>query len=94
MPTYIQLLKWTDQGRKNAATIADRVDEVVKRSEAEFGIKLIGAYVTMGQYDQIVVSEAPNDEAIAKVAMLVAGRGNAITETVRAFTNDEVRALL
>ena len=94
MPTYIQLLKWTDQGRKNAATIADRVDEVARRSEAEFGVKIVGAYVTMGRFDQIVVSEAPNDEAIAKVAMLVAGRGNAITETIRAFTMDEVRALM
>jgi uncharacterized protein with GYD domain len=94
MPTYIQLLKWTDQGRKNAASIADRVDEVVKRSESEFGVKVLGAYVTMGQYDQVVVCEAPNDEAIAKVAMLVAGRGNAVSETVRAFTNDEVRALV
>ena len=94
MPTYIQLLKWTDQGRKNAATIADRVDEVARRSEAEFGVKIVGAYVTMGRFDQIVVSEAPNDEAIAKVAMLVAGRGNATTETIRAFTMDEVRALM
>ena len=94
MPTYIQLLKWTDQGRKNAATIADRVDEVARRSEAEFGVKIVGAYVTMGRFDQIVVSEAPNDEAIAKVALLVAGRGNAITETIRAFTMDEVRALM
>jgi uncharacterized protein with GYD domain len=94
MPTYVQLLKWTDQGRKNAATIADRVDEVVKRSESEFGVKLIGAYVTMGRFDQVVVVEAPNDEAVAKVALLVAGRGNAVTESMRAFTNDEVRALL
>jgi len=94
MPTYIQLLKWTDQGRKNAATVADRVDEVARRSEAEFGVKIVGAYVTMGRFDQIVVSEAPNDEAIAKVAMLVAGRGNATTETIRAFTMDEVRALM
>jgi uncharacterized protein with GYD domain len=94
MPTYIQLLKWTDQGRKDAATIADRVAEVVKRSESEFGVKIIGAYVTMGQYDQVVVCEAPNDEAIAKVAMLVAGRGNATTESVRAFTMDEVRGLV
>lgn len=93
MPTYVQLLKWTDQGRKNAATIADRVDEVAKRSEAEFGIKIVGAYVTMGRYDQVVVCEAPNDEAVAKVAMLVAGRGNATTESFRAFTMDEVRAL-
>jgi uncharacterized protein with GYD domain len=94
MPTYIQLLKWTDQGRKTAATIADRVDEVTKRAESEFGVKIVGAYVTMGRYDQIVVCEADNDEAIAKVAMLVAGRGNATTETVRAFSMDEVRQLV
>jgi uncharacterized protein with GYD domain len=94
MPTYVQLLKWTDQGRKNAATVADRIDEVVKRADAEFGVKVIGAYVTMGRFDQIVVCEAPNDEAIAKVAMLVAGRGNATTESVRAFTPDEVRKLV
>jgi uncharacterized protein with GYD domain len=48
----------------------------------------------MGRFDQIVISEAPNDEAVAKVAMLVAGRGNAGTETLRAFTMDEVRKLL
>jgi len=48
----------------------------------------------MGRYDQIVVCEADNDEAIAKVAMLVAGRGNATTETVRAFSMDEVRKLV
>ena len=93
MPTYVQLLTWTDQGRKNAATIADRIDEVAKRAEAEFGVKIIGAYVTMGRFDQVVVCEAPGDEAIAKVAMLVAGRGNAVTESMRAFTSDEVRKL-
>jgi uncharacterized protein with GYD domain len=31
---------------------------------------------------------------VAKVAMLVAGRGNATTETFRAFTTDEVRKLV
>ena len=94
MPTYIQLLKWTDKGREAAATIADRVDEVSKRAESEFGVKVVNAYVTMGRYDQIVVSEAPNDEAVAKVAMLIAGRGYAISETIRAFTQEEVRNLV
>ena len=94
MATYIQLLKWTDQGRKNAASVADRVDEVAKRAEAEFGVKIIGAYVTMGRFDQVVISEAPNDEAVAKVTMMIAGRGNAVSETFRAFTNDEVRKLV
>ena len=93
MPIYVQLMKWTEQGRKNADTLPDRVEAVQKRV-ADMGVKVIGHYLTMGQYDQIVISEAPDDETVAKVTMMVAGRGNVQTETVRAFTMDEVRSLL
>ena len=59
-------------------------------------IQMVCAYAhyTMGRYDQIVISEAPDDETVAKVTMMVAGRGNVATETVRAFTMDEVRKLI
>jgi uncharacterized protein with GYD domain len=94
MPVYIQLLKWTDQGRKNASSVVDRVEEVSKRAEQELGIRVIGSYLTMGRYDQVIISEAPNDETVAKIALLVAGRGNATSETFRAFTLDEARKLV
>jgi uncharacterized protein with GYD domain len=93
MPIYVQLMKWTEQGRKNAETLPERVDAVSKRVE-DMGVKVLGHYVTMGQYDQIVISEAPDDETVAKITLMVAGRGNVATETVRAFTIDEVRSLL
>ena len=93
MPTYVQLLKWTEQGRKNAESLPDRVDAVQKKVEG-MGVKVIGHYLTMGQYDQIIVSEAPDDETVAKISMMVAGRGNVMSETCRAFTMDEVRKLM
>ena len=93
MAVYIQLMKWTEQGRKNAESLPDRVEAVQKRVE-DMGVKIIGHYLTMGQYDQIVICEAPDDETVAKVTMMVAGRGNVATETVRAFTMDEVRRLI
>lgn len=93
MPVYVQLLKWTDQGRKNAATVADRVEAVSKQVQ-DMGVKTIGTYVTMGRFDQVIIADCPNDEAAAKVAMLIAGRGNVTSETLRAFTMDEVRKLL
>jgi uncharacterized protein with GYD domain len=93
MPVYIQLVRWTDQGRKAVQSLPDRVDEVTKKLEGT-GTKVIGNWVTMGRYDQIAVAEAPDDEAAAKTALLIAGRGNAITETLRCFTMDEVRKLL
>jgi uncharacterized protein with GYD domain len=92
MPTYISLIRWTDQGRKVASSLPDRVGQVEKRIE-QLGGKQIGNWLTMGRFDQIAVVEAPDDETAAKMLMIVAERGNASTETLRAFTMDEVRSL-
>jgi len=93
MPIYVTLIKWTDQGRKDVANLPDRVAAVNKRL-SEVGAKLVGNYVTMGHYDQIAITEAPSDEVIAKLALIIAGRGNARTETLRCFSMDEVRKLM
>ncbi len=92
MPTYISLIKWTDQGRSKANSLPDRIGEVDKRIEA-MGGRSIGNWLTMGRFDQVAVVEAPDDETAAKLLMVVAERGNAVTETLRAFTMDEVRRL-
>jgi uncharacterized protein with GYD domain len=93
MPVYVTLINWTDQGRKNVNTLPDRAAEVTKRVQAA-GAKIIGNYVCMGRYDQVSIVDAPDDETIAKLAMTIAGRGNASTETLRCFDMDEVRKLI
>jgi len=93
MPVYLTLIKWTDKGRKDVGTLPDRVDAVAKRVE-DAGAKVLGNYVSMGRYDQVAITEAPDDETVAKLALIIAGRGNAVTETMRCFTMDEVRKLL
>jgi uncharacterized protein with GYD domain len=93
MPVYISLIKWTDQGRGKVSSLPDRIAEVDKRIEA-MGGKSIANWLTMGRFDQVAVAEAPDDETAAKLLMVVAERGNAVTETLRAFTMDEVRGLL
>lgn len=93
MPVYVTLIRWTDQGRAKASSLPERVAEVGKRIEG-YGGKLVSNYLTMGQYDQVSVVEAPDDETAAKMLMEIAERGNAETETMRAFTMDEVSALM
>jgi uncharacterized protein with GYD domain len=93
MPTYALLLKWTDQGRRDVATLPDRVAEITRRFE-EMGGKIHGIYLTMGRFDQFALIEAPDDEAAAKFAVFIAGRGNAGSETLRCFSMDEMRSLL
>ena len=92
MATYVSLLKWTDKGREEVSTLADRVDQVSKQL-AEWGVQMKDSWTTMGQYDQIVVLEASDDGAIAKALTFVAGRGYATSETLRAWSMDEVRSM-
>jgi uncharacterized protein with GYD domain len=48
----------------------------------------------MGQYDAVVISEAPNDETVAKLALSIGSKGAVRTETFRAFPEDEYRKVI
>jgi uncharacterized protein with GYD domain len=48
----------------------------------------------MGQYDAVVIAEAPNDEVVAKFLLATGAQGHVRTETLRAFTEDEYRKII
>lgn len=93
MPTYITLAHWTQQGIEKVKDSPARLDAARKAFRA-LGADLKEFYLTMGQYDFVLITEAPNDETAAKTALAVASQGNVRTETLRAFTEDEYRKLL
>ena len=88
MPTYVTLIRYTEQGVKTFKDLKSRLEET-RRAGESVGAKLNAFYLTMGQYDAVVISEAPDDATVAKLALAAAGRGNVRTETFRAFTEDE-----
>jgi uncharacterized protein with GYD domain len=92
MPMYVTLIRYTEQGIKTFKDLPSRLEETRKAGEA-VGAKLVAFYLTMGQYDAVVVSEAPGDETVATLALAAGGRGNVRTETLRAFTEDEAKKL-
>jgi uncharacterized protein with GYD domain len=47
----------------------------------------------MGQYDAVVISDAPDDQTVARPALAPAGRGNVRTGTMRSFTEDEAKSI-
>ena len=51
-------------------------------------------YWTMGRYDGVIIFEAPDDETAAAVMMGGCAKGNVRTETLRAFTEDEIQGVL
>ena len=93
MPTYIALLKWTNQGIANVKDSAKRLD-AGRAAFAKAGVKLRDAYLTMGRYDLVTIIEAPDDETYAKAVLGLGAQGSVSTETLKAFTEDEYRRII
>jgi len=93
MPTYITLGRWTQQGIERVKESPKRLDGF-KQLVKSAGGEVKGFYMVTGQYDIVVISEAPDDEAMAKVALATASKGGVKTETLRAFTEDEYRKIV
>jgi uncharacterized protein with GYD domain len=48
----------------------------------------------MGQYDHVIIVDAPDDATFARTALTLGGAGNIQTETLKAFTEDEYRKIV
>ena len=92
MPTYISLLSYTQKGAEHMKESPARVEES-KKVFKSMGAELKQFYLTLGQYDAVVISEGPDDETVAKLALMISGQGNVRTETFRAFTEDEFQKI-
>jgi len=93
MPTYIVLLRYTQQGIGDIKESPKRLD-AAKQAFRAMGAELKQWYLVMGQYDAVVIGEAPDDETVMKLALSIGARGAIRTETLRAFTEDEYRKLI
>jgi len=93
MPTYITLMQWTQQGIQNVKDAPARLD-AAKQLVKSLGGEIKAVYLVMGEYDFVLISEAPNDEVVAKVALMTGMQGNVRTQTMKAFTEDEYRKIV
>ena len=93
MATYIVLGDWTEQGVANFEQTVDRYDAGLSQMEA-MGVSVKDRYWTLGNHDQVSIVEAPNDETLAAAMLKLTSRGSFRTTTLRAFSADEMRALI
>ena len=93
MATYITLIRWTQQGIENVKESPSRLDAAKRAYEAAGG-ELKQIYMVMGQYDMVVIGEAPDAETAAKLALTIGSAGAVRTETLCAFTEDEFRKII
>ena len=93
MPTYITLGRWTQQGIEKVKESPARLD-AFKQLVKSAGGEVKAFYMVTGQYDMVIVTEAPNDEVVAKTLLAVTSKGGVRTETLRAFTEGEYRKII
>lgn len=93
MPTYVALVNFTGQGVRNIKQTTERA-KALSAAAAKLGVKVKETYWTMGAYDAVLVADAPNDEAITALALSAGSLGNIRTQTMRAYSADEMNKIL
>ena len=93
MATYISLVQFTDKGAQAAKQTTQRVADWAAKVHS-MGVNIKQMYWTLGQYDQVCVFEAPDDETAASVLLSADMLGNIRTQTLRAFTSTEMEKIL
>jgi uncharacterized protein with GYD domain len=93
MATYISLVHFTDQGIRQIKQTTERA-KALGAMASKLGVKIKDTYWTMGAYDAVLVSDAPDDEAITALALNLGSLGNVRTQTMRAYSADEMKKIL
>lgn len=93
MFTYIVLYRFTEQGRRQIKDTVHRAQELRELNETA-GFNVVGMWWTQGRYDFVAVLEAPSEDAMLTGLFNIAEAGNVVSETLRAFTPEELQRAL
>ncbi len=93
MPAYVMLATWTDQGARQVKDSPKRVD-AAKKVLIEMGGEFKTLYMTMGDYDLVVIYEAPDDAVAARFTLMLTQMGAIRTRTLKAFPEAAYREII
>jgi uncharacterized protein with GYD domain len=91
--TYIALVNFTDQGVRHIRQTTERGKALVKAA-SNLGIRIKDIHWTLGAFDAVFTAESPDDETITAFTLSIASLGNIRTQTLRAFSADEMNRIL
>lgn len=92
MPIYITQGRYTREAIKGMIVRPEDRADAVSRLLAKSGGRMIGLYFTFGEYDFLLIAEAPSETQIA-AALLAAASGGGVTglRTTLAMTAIEAK---
>ena len=85
MPTFVILARYTQQGIENIRDSPSRLGEAKERLFDPLGVEVKVLHLVTGRYDLVGIVEAPDGEAMAKLALSLSAQGNVRTEVLQAF---------
>ncbi len=93
MSTYVVLGSFSDQGIKAVKDTAKRA-KAFRDLAKSMGGNIKDIYWTLGKFDVVTILEAPNDETATAIMMKAGSLGNMKSQTLRAFTENEINSVL
>ena len=93
MPTYITLISYTQEGIRNMKDSPARLEKARKAIRGVGG-EMKTFYLTLGQYDAVAISEAPDDATYARAMLEIAAAGAVRSQTLRAFSESEYKSIV
>jgi uncharacterized protein with GYD domain len=93
MALYAVLARWTDRGFQDVKESPARFEEFKKVARG-LGGEVREVYAALGRYDTLSLVSAPDDESMTKIALSLASSGTFRTETLRLFSESELKTML
>ncbi|HKG83588.1 MAG: GYD domain-containing protein [Microvirga sp.] len=93
MPTYVLLANWTEQGIRGVKESPRRLD-TAKKALKDMGGEFKSVFLTLGDYDLVVIYEAPDDAVAARFNLQLGMQGNIRTRTMKAFPEAAYREII
>ena len=93
MPVYTTRGRYTGEAVKGMIVKPEDRADAVGRAMAKAGGRLIGYYVTVGNYDFLTIAEMPSEIQMAAVLLAAAAGGGGVTDlrTTLAMTSVEAK---
>lgn len=84
MSLYFLLGTLTENGQKMLLRNPDMMIEAIRECDCE-GAQILGQYAVLGKYDYVMIAEADDNEAVARLALDIGVRAGLHTETLPAM---------
>jgi uncharacterized protein with GYD domain len=94
MPKFIVLCSLTEEGLEHFEDMPERIG-AWKKKVAQAGGEVREVLTVLGApFDTVSIVSVPSDEAMARASLDLCALGNVRTQTLRAFTEDELKKIV